>query len=69
MGKVIVEIIEQEDRESFKESIAFYYNKFEIIDCKFQRNLFYALDDGKGSSPQRELKQEYVAFIVFKEKE
>lgn len=62
-------IVTEVDKTLFCRHVEDYYNHYKIIECKFQRNLFYALDDGKGPAPQRELKQEYVAFIVYKELE
>lgn len=62
-------VVTETDKTIFCRHVEDYYAHNTIIECKFQRNLFYALDDGKGPAPQRELKQEYVAFIVYKEKE
>ena len=74
--KIRLEIIKCSDPTLFENVVSDFYNTRTVIECKFQRNLYYkGIGSSAGKTPgsppltaENKLEESYVAFIVYKER-
>ena len=55
-------------KASFCEQVGYFISCHEVVEMKFQRNVFYSLagsDETEGAEKTKRLVQEYVAFLVY----
>jgi hypothetical protein len=74
-----VEIIEKSNREEFKTLVGGFYSTHHVVECKFQRNLYYkgvGSSDGYDGDKSKvdavakgcvELEESWVAILVYSE--
>lgn len=77
MRRIEMAILEDKDAVEFMDEVESFFRRYHVIECKFQRNLYY---EGIGASacrdprshkrltPKSRLMSSYVAFIIYKER-